>query len=461
MTRDSTWTQKMRVQIAEFLQERLQARLDKLKEDDPKRADLIQQFQPAAWLEDATRRVRQIQMVTHSLKPLHPDARGTNLYIDPAQSFHHDVLGSHSLGADFAADVVGNAAALDVYKFLQLTVDGHSLLDGLLANDDAAIKALGSDYDKAREWQHAFASLVRKPEETVSSHVLAKQVYWLVGETDYQDATEDEHYHLLAPLHPTSLVHAVYNIVQDHRFGEQTKAARQARRNNEVYDGVLHEYPGLAAQKLGGTKPQNISQRNSERGGNNYLLSSLPPQWRSTKLRQPWHIKSIFESLFLYRGDVRQTVRSMRTFLQSDPPSNKDTRNRVDGYVSHLLDELIVLAIELQKVWPTGWTADARCDLTKEEQLWLDPERAESDAEFRNEWLAMEWPEKIGHRFGNWLNAQLGQQLPVGEVEQRHWKRELLLDESEGGWASYLHSLNATVATKNSHVTEGGQYARI
>src|SRR5690625_1721430 len=131
MELDVAWTRQMRVQINEFLKERLQGRLDRLKEDDPKRDELIRQFQPSAWLEDAARRVRQIQMVTHSLKPLHPDARGTNLYIEPAELFQHDVLSSHSLGHNFSADVVGNAAALDVFKFLQLHVDGHSLLEGL------------------------------------------------------------------------------------------------------------------------------------------------------------------------------------------------------------------------------------------------------------------------------------------------------------------------------------------
>src|SRR5256885_10965191 len=64
--------------IATFIQERLKAKLDKLAEDDLKRQELLAQHQRDTWMEDAARRVTQIQAVTHSLKPIHPDARGTD-----------------------------------------------------------------------------------------------------------------------------------------------------------------------------------------------------------------------------------------------------------------------------------------------------------------------------------------------------------------------------------------------
>lgn len=72
-----------RAAIEHFLQERLASKLDKLAADDPKRSELLVQYTPAAWLADAARRVAQIQTVTHSLKPIHPEARGTNLYCPP------------------------------------------------------------------------------------------------------------------------------------------------------------------------------------------------------------------------------------------------------------------------------------------------------------------------------------------------------------------------------------------
>lgn len=427
--------QRLRAAIAEFLQERLQTRLDKLSEDDPRRGELIAQFQPDAWLEDAARRVGQIQAVTHALKPMHPDARGTNLYVEPAQLPEHELVGSHVLKRGFASDVVGNAAALDVYKFLKLTVDGRSLLDGLVADDPAALQALSENAQKAGQWKAAFVGLTQARVGGVSSHTRAKQLYWLVGE----DAVDDAQFHLLAPLYATSLAHAVYGVLHGDRYGDANKAARAARREGIMHDGVLHEYPGLAVQKLGGTKPQNISQLNSERGGVNYLLASLPPMWQPRALRQPWGVRSIFEGMFTQREGVVPIVRALLRFLEADPPSNLDTRNRVGSYVSNLIDELVALAGELRSGWPDGWTVDERCDLVRDEQLWLDPMRAEQDAVFRAEWFAMDWPDKIGHRFGNWLNDQLRGRLPVGDAEQRQWKRELLVDETEDGWAMHLH----------------------
>ena len=416
--------------IHAFLQERLHAKLEKLKADeDGKRTELIAQHQPAAWLDDAARRVQQIQAVTHSLKPIHPDARGTNLYVEPRTLPPLAELGSHALGERFVGDVVGNAAALDVYKLLKLEVNGRSLLTALLAHDADALAALHTDPAHAEKLRDAFVSLTQPRAEGPSSHTLAKQLYWLTG----TDACDDAHYTLLAPLYATSLAHAVHAQVQEDRFGEANKAARQARRERKMHDGVFHDYPGLAVQNMGGTKPQNISQLNSERRGMNYLLSSLPPQWQASAMRLPVHATSVFDRLFIARPEVRRTVRALRVFLESDPDANLATREQREELLDALVDELVSLAAELQQILPPGWSRDDErfADLHRCEQLWLDPLRAEQpdEADFASEWLQMDWPAAVGQRFANWLNAQLRGKLPVGDAEARAWQKELLTDE--------------------------------
>lgn len=77
--------------------------------------------------------------MTHTLKAIHPDAKGTNLYCLPNSLPQHALVGSHCLDDDFAGDVVGNAAALDVYKLLKLEHDGQTPLDLLLAADADAL----------------------------------------------------------------------------------------------------------------------------------------------------------------------------------------------------------------------------------------------------------------------------------------------------------------------------------
>ena len=418
-----------RAAISAFLQERLQAKLDKLKPDDPQREEVIASFAHDVWLASAAKRVEQIQAVTHSLKPIHPDARGTNLYVEPRTLPPLAELGSHALGERFVGDVVGNAAALDVYKLLKLEVNGRSLLTALLAQDADALAALHTDPAQAQALRDAFVSLTQPRAEGPSSHTLAKQLYWLTG----TDASDDAHYTLLAPLYATSLAHAVHAQVQEDRFGEANKAARQARRERKMHDGVFHDYPGLAVQNMGGTKPQNISQLNSERRGMNYLLSSLPPQWQASAVRLPVHAASVFDRLFIARPEVRRTVRALRVFLESNPDANLATRERREELLDALVDELVSLAAELQQILPPGWSRDDErfADLHRSEQLWLDPLRAEQpdEADFASEWLQMVWPAAVGQRFANWLNAQLRGKLPVGDVEARAWQKELLSDE--------------------------------
>lgn len=412
-----------RAAIDQFLLERLQSKLEKLRPDDPLRDNLVGSFQRDAWLANAAKRVEQIQAVTHSLKPIHPDARGTNLYVEPASLPPLQEVGSHVLGSAFTGDVVGNAAALDVYKLLKIEVKGRSLLAALLAEDEAAIQALHDDLEQAKSLRDAFVGLTQPRADRPSSHERAKQVYWLKG----SDACADNGYELLAPLYATSLAHAVHAQVQDDRYGEANKAARQAWRERKPHDGVFRDYTDLAAQKMGGTKPQNISQLNSERGGVNYLLASLPPVWRQRALRLPVNVESVFDRLFIERPEVRRTVRELRYFLASKPPSRIETRQQREALIDRLLDELVSMANELQQTLPAGWTRDLKRfeRLAYEEKLWLDPLRAElpDEADFAGKWLWMDWPADVGRRFANWLNKQLSSQFPVGDVEAREWKK--------------------------------------
>jgi len=427
---------RVRAAIRVFLQDRLAAKLDALADDDHRRPGLIAQHEPAAWLSEAARQASQIQLVTHALKPLHPDARGTSLHVPPEKMPQRAEVGSHCLRAGYSRDVVGNAAALGVYKLLRLVVDGQTLLAWLEAGDAEAIAALSDDPEEAAAWRAAFVGITQSGAEGPATHTRAKQVYWLVGE----DPVSNEDFHLLFPLFPTSLAHELYAVIQDVRFGEGSKAARQARREQRWHDGAVREYPDLAAQKLGGTKPQNVSQLNSERRGINYLLSSLPPRWRSRDVRIPFHTGSVFGRIYGGREVVRETVRGLREFLKSDPPANVATRERVSGYLDVLIDELVCLASEYQRALEPGWTRDARCELHWAERLWLDPySRLMAESQAAVDGLArapadQDWPGQIGSRFAAWVNHQLQENLPVGDIEHRHWRRELLADERLVDW---------------------------
>jgi CRISPR-associated protein Csy1 len=404
--------------ISDFLTERLKSKLEKLGLDDPKNDELRQQFIPATWLEDAARRAAQIQAATHTLKPVHPDAKGSNLYCPPSTLTPLDVVGSHCLGDDFADDVVGNAAALDVYKFLKQKYEGQSLLALAMTGDADLAAAISDDPAKAQEWMQAFAALAQ-PRGRVASHTLAKQLYWPTGD----DVHHDDSYQLLSPLYASSLAHKVFERLQDDRFSETAQAAREARKLNGFSERAVHEYPQLAVQQLGGTKPQNVSQLNSERRGNNSLLASLPPVWRSQDVKPLHNTESMFAS-YSHRPAVREAIRTLLAFLKSDPNPNQETRDKRAAWVDTLIDEFLQFTAELLTLEP-GWSQDSTCQLSSAECRWLDPEGVAAQDAALSRSPPTDTDERISAAFANWLNGQLRGALPVGDTEFMVWRKAM------------------------------------
>lgn len=415
--------------IAAFIEARKEEKL-KGKED----AETASKYDYGTWLADAARRVGQIQAVTHVLKATHPDARGSSLHVVPSNLPRHAEIGTHVLGDDYAVDVVGNAAALDVFKFLKLEVEGSRLLDWMQAGDPELRAALHDDAEVAAGWMRAFSGLVRRDAQP-ASHLMTRQVYWLIGES----AAEDAHYHLLQPQFSSSLAQAVHIDIQENRFGEANKLARQTRRAREPHDGVYRDYRNLVARKLGGTKPQNISQLNSERGGVNYLLASLPPpRWERTRPRSLFNIDSALERLAWFEG-VRPMVKALTDFLRGDPNPTQATRDRREAIERALALQLALFAAEVRARFEPGWTRAPECRLPLCEQLWLDPDRIElppreearqNDLDFIAAYDHGEWPDEIAARFASWVNARLHEAgiVAVGDAEHRHWARQAIID---------------------------------
>lgn len=432
MTEPADRRKAFRDAIAAFIEARREAKL-KGKEDDD---DTASKYDYSTWLADAARRVGQIQAVTHVLKATHPDAKGSSLHVVPGTLEQHADIGTHILGDDFAEDVVGNAAALDVFKFLKIEVEGGRLLDWMQAEDADLRHALHQDEATASGWMQEFRNLVRTPPQP-ASHEVAKQLYWLTGTAP----ADDDQYHLLQPLFSSSLAHAVHEEVQDARFGEANKAARQARRDGHAHDAPYRSYPDLAVRKLGGTKPQNISQLNSERGGVNYLLASLPPRWKQAKPRS-LKIPDDVWSQFQHFGEVSVLLKSLIDLLKRDPDPNMDTRIAREDIEQALGAYLPAFADFVAETREPGWTRQGDHELPLEMQIWLDPRRvslaprtdneqqAKDDVAFEAAYEWKDWPDEIAGRFAHWLNARLRDAgiTDVGDSEAKHWARQAIVE---------------------------------
>jgi CRISPR-associated protein Csy1 len=420
-----------------FLADRLGPKLEALKEparpdtaDTPEKREqyekalaayeeekrkLRRDHERTVWIKEAAGKVAWIEMATHSIKHIHSGAKGTSIYRPPVELASHDLMGSQCLGSDFEVDVVvSNAAGLYVLPFLRLCFDGKILLDLMHLGDADLLAVLSDDDQEAVDLAKAFTGIT-KPREKPSSHTLSKQLYWLTG----SNPRDDSSYQILSPLFPTSLTHRVYQIINADRFSEATKAAREARKTNQFTDHVLRDYPNMAVQKLGGTNTQNISQFNNKHRGENYLLASLPPKWKSSDLRPLLKIDSMYQ-VFERRAPVKEGIKSLLVFLKSDPTANAHTRARRDELVTELVSEMSVFRAEILTL-PPGWSQLPDCRLKAAERWWLDPDGAAPAGEQLAPTSPSENIEEICQAFGRWLNRQMRDPLPMGDPEYLHW----------------------------------------
>ena len=385
---------------------------------EDKRRELVVEHERERWIEGAAKRAWQIKLATHAPKFMHPDAKGTSVYLyKPKEDAGEGWVSTAGLGGERVDDVVGNAAALDVYKLLKLEHKGETVLQRAERCCDELAAAMSDDKEKASAWMKDLVRTMSSGED-VESHRLAKQIYFPLT---------DGEYHLLAPLFPSSLVHALHVRLQDAQFSDEAKAARKARKDGKYCDHGYQDYPNLAVQAFGGTKPQNVSLLNSVRRGEAWLLPSFPPAWRTDPARAPLGVDTVFRRWFGGRRRVRELTKSLAEFLASTDYNNVSIRRTRAAMVDAVVDEFVQFTAELHELQP-GWSADAACKLNSEEALWLDPGRAPDDSVFASGLQSSEWQQKVAARFANWLNAALRfhskkkGELPLGDAEHRAWQ---------------------------------------
>ncbi len=381
------------------------------------RRDIEKKYDVRAWLTDAAARAGQISLVTHAIKYFHGDAKGSSIY-STAEHPQAGYLSTSSLKIP-AVDAVGNSAALDVAKLLQTEHEGDSLLASLQRGDHAALKTLSENDQQLAEWVSGFTQALS--DKSLSSHKLAKQVYFPVG--------YNAEYHLLSPLYSSSLAHALHQRINTSRYSETSVDTRKARREQQWSPETLQIFADVAVQGVGGTKPQNISYLNSARGGKSYLLRCAPPEWQST-LKPPVEQKTIFGSTLgrLASGSIWQ----LRQYLGS--VAKQENTMLIRQKRAELVDDIIGIvfsyAAEIQNLTgQRGWTTRPECQLKVSQQLWLEPLRQEHDRQFK---LLREdtdsWQKEIASDFGHWLHTRLNrdEKLNLGEVEIRELASALL-----------------------------------
>ncbi|KGQ69419.1 hypothetical protein OA57_11725 [Chelonobacter oris] len=381
------------------------------------------------WMKNAAERMaKQLQFGTHISKGVHPDAKGDNVNYRTDRTLPAGFVGSQSIDS-VLLDANGNAAALPLaalfdvnlgksnIKLRTLIIQDSPLLDGVFA-DDATLSA---------RYQALFKTALVSELAEPTTHERNKQLL-------FPTATGD--YHVIVPLYPSVLTHELYQRIIKLRFSDENKAARDNRFKKNVEQKAYISIPNIAITKLGGTKPQNVSQLMNKQGGRNYLLPSLPPHFAQQSVLS---IGAKTDSIFSRNLTVlcQKPLQALFKIVETDY-NNVHIRDARKAILDDILRHLCTAAREIQTARTAGWTIDIA--LNYAEKLWLDPYRTELEDQAQFKRLREEggWRDEIAKRFADWLNSVLKHRFKeikqdFADPEHNEWRREIeeMIKESQ------------------------------
>lgn len=334
------------------------------------------------WLPNAAKRAGQMSISTHPCTFSHPSARkNKNGYasavIASSESKNDGFLRTGNVAV--AADALGNAAALDVYKFLTLiTDDGQSVLQHLEQDSELAQVLLTlPNVDEEHSYQalkQGFLAMSATDDEVITSSKI-KQVYFPVskqqGKTDY---------HQLSLLTASGIVFELRQRLDNMRFGEEIKAARTKKKDGEYHSGFREIYD-LTTIGYGGTKPQNISVLNNQNGGKAHLLMSVPPTIKNRHTHFP---KVDFFQQSVNYFQCKEQFQQLHSLYKHNE-NNMHVRADRDELYQQIIDHLI------EKMWQVRAIAseqyiETASQLSKAQTTWLC-EHTKMLRETTDDWL--------------------------------------------------------------------------
>lgn len=327
------------------------------------------------WLPNASKRAGQISISTHPCTFSHPSSRkNKNGDVTPiiAENKQRNDGFLRTGNVEVQSDALGNAAALDVHKFLNLKMpDGKLLLEHIKNDTELAKSLLKIKSKKYEVLKDEFLEMINSSSELVTSSKI-KQVYFPVKNS----------YHQLSILSNSSMVYDLRKRLDKIRFGDELKLLREKRKKNEYSEEGYREIYGLTTIGYGGTKPQNISVLNSQNGGKSQLLNSMPPELKQRNIKfpkrdffsesiNPWRFKSIFDDL--------------HNIFKVPNYSNEAMRNARKYHYEQLTEKVIEQMWSVRLVEKEQYY-EKNSKLKSHQEIWLLNENSRIRDE-ENEWL--------------------------------------------------------------------------
>ena len=378
----------MTINMSGFLEERKALWLkDRLKkaQSETEIMELNQQandkFSLEEWLPDAAKRVAQLSMVSHPSKFSHPSAKTSSVIANATYKLDGYL---RSGNVNYPLDVFGNAAAMDVFKFLSITLsNGETILNNLENESELIQSAFSIPASNFADLRRAFL-VIKSSENNAKTDRLVKQVYF---------PTTPKQYHLLSLLTPSGLLTELKQRIDKMRFSETTKEAKESRKKNQYHEFGYADIFDLTVTAYGGTQPQNVSVLNSKNAGRAYLLSSAPPQLDQRKIRLP---KTDFFAQCLYRKQFQSSFLQLHKLMLLEI-NNIDIRNAIQNIIRYIIDQILFNAYCIRQ-HSIGWSnTDYYLSLPLVQRIWLDDvhevERIEND----------DWRDEISREISRWI----------------------------------------------------------
>ncbi len=329
-----------------------------------KEIECDENFSLKQWLPNAAKRAGQISISTHPCTFSHPSSRkNKNGYatsiIASSKQCNDGFLRSGNV--DVVADALGNAAALDVYKFLMLVMeDGQNLIQHLEQDSDLAVKFFTLAKDEGplsyQSLKDGFLTMTSAGNEKVTSSKI-KQVYFpLNNEGDY---------HQLSLLTASGILFEQRKRIDGIRFGDEIKIAREKKKVNQEH-GAYKEIYNLTTIGYGGTKPQNISVLNNQNGGKAHMFMSAPPQLKN----RDTHFPSVdFFSQSIRYFHCKYQFQQLHVLYQRDD-NNMHIRAERDDFYQSVIDYVIEKMWQVRDVASEQYREESN-HLPKAQKIWL------------------------------------------------------------------------------------------
>ncbi len=340
-----------------------------------KQQECEQNFLLDNWLPDAAKRAGQISVASHPCTFSHPSARkNKNGYVSSIIAKNKPRIDGflRSGNVSVEQDALGNAAALDVYKFLSLEMsDQRSLLVHIEQESDLARQLLDIPSCEYQALRDGFLKMIDSDQASVSSSKI-KQVYFPIA---------DGEYHLLSLLTHSGHLFELRKRLDALRFGDAVKEARECKKKNHFHPAGYQEIFGLTTIGFGGTKPQNISVLNNQNAGKAHLLVSIPPELTPRDIRLP---RTDFFKESFTAWQAKEVLEALHRLFQTDY-NNVNLRDGRDYRIQQYVD-LVIEKMWQVRLFLEAYSGELSSALPLEQKIWLYPEFADLRHQ-EDEWL--------------------------------------------------------------------------